>query len=184
MLLLMGFSLAAYSQKLSIKSNLLYGGVAQTPNIGIEFSVSPSFTLDMWGGYNPWNLKGKNNNNKKLVHWIAMPEIRYWFYKNMGGHFIGLHGIASMYNISGHKIPMLFEKEYRYQGNAFGGGLSYGYHLMLNRSWGFEFTIGGGYMRLDYDKYYCPKCGQYISKESKNYFGLTRAGITLLYLIK
>ena len=39
-------------------------------------------------------------------------------------------------------IPLLFEKEYRYEGIAVGGGLTYGYFMPFSKRWGAEFTDG------------------------------------------
>lgn len=68
--LLGGFTVSA--QDIAVKTNLLYGGVLQTPNIGMEWGISPKLTVDLWGAYNPFPL-GKNgygSNNRKMKHWL------------------------------------------------------------------------------------------------------------------
>ena len=47
-----------------------------------------------------------------------------------------------------------------------------------------EATIGAGYVFWDYDRYDCVKCGDYHGGNTKGRFNLTKAGITLVYLIK
>ena len=47
-----------------------------------------------------------------------------------------------------------------------------------------EANLGIGYARLHYDKYKCQKCGEKIGTESRNYFGPTKAGISLIYYLK
>ena len=61
----------AHAQKAAVKTNLLYGVYTRTPNLGMEFALGDRHTLDLGGGYNPWNWKGSPGDNKKLVHWLA-----------------------------------------------------------------------------------------------------------------
>ncbi len=171
--------------KVALKTNLLYGGATLTPNLGIEIGLGKKTTLDISAGYNPWNLNGENNDNKKLVHYLIQPEFRWWLCERFNGHFFGVHGLFSHYNIAGHDIPLIdFEKQFRYEGYAYGGGVSYGYHWMLSKHWGLEFTIGVGAAYLKYDKYDCARCRDKIGTESKTYFGPTKAGINLVFIIK
>lgn len=80
------FTANGYSQNIGLKTNTLYWATA-TPNIGAEISVGRKLTLDLTGGYNPWEL----GNNKKFKHWIAQSELRYWFCETFEGHFLGIH---------------------------------------------------------------------------------------------
>jgi putative salt-induced outer membrane protein YdiY len=75
-------------------------------------------------------------------------------------------------------------QEHRFQGWLAGAGLTYGYQFYLAPRWSLEASLGIGYAYLDYDKYYCEECGKVISRDNKNYFGLTQAGISLIYFIK
>ena len=69
--------LVSYSraQDIAIKTNLLYGGYTYTPNLSLEIGLGKRSTLDLGGGYNPWNLDGTAENNKKLVHWLSVANI-------------------------------------------------------------------------------------------------------------
>ena len=170
-----------------VKTNLLYGGLAYAPNLGVEVGLGERTTLDISAGYNSWNVDGSFTDNKKLAHFIIQPEFRYFLCDRFRGHFFGVHALYSMYNISGHSLPMLFGKEsqkYRFQGDAYGGGISYGYQLMLGTRWNLEFQAGVGYVRLCYDKYNYRKCGEISQSGNKNYFGPTKLGISLIYIIK
>ncbi|MEG1650051.1 MAG: DUF3575 domain-containing protein, partial [Rikenellaceae bacterium] len=141
------------AQSVAIKTNLLYGAAAYTPNLGLEIGLGRKTTLDISGGYNPWNRDGKHENNKKLVHWLIQPEFRYWLCQRFNGHFFGAHALGGQYNISGHKLLGMISKDYRYEGYMAGGGLTYGYQFVLGRRWNLEASIGIGYARLHYDKY-------------------------------
>lgn len=181
------FSMEATAQSVAIKTNILYAASAFTPNLGIEIGLSHRSTLDLTAGYNPWNLNGERNDNKKLVHWLGNVEYRYWLCEKFNGHFFGAHALASQYNISQHNLPLLFgknSKEYRHEGWAAGAGISYGYQWILTNHWNIEATIGIGYARMEYDKYECRNCGEKLGSESRNYFGPTKAGVSFIYIIK
>ena len=86
------------------------------------------------------------------MHWLIQPELRYWFCEPAGGHFIGIHAIATQYNIGGHKFFHIFDKGYRYEGWGAGAGFTYGYSWMLSRRWAIEAYLGLGIVHLDFDK--------------------------------
>lgn len=177
LLITIGLFSVTYAQNFTIKSNLLYD-ITTTINVGTEFSIAPKWTIDISGNYNPWQFE----DNKKLKHWLVQPELRYWMCEKFYGHFIGLHLHYAKYNVGG--IELLGLKDYRYEGDLYGGGFSYGYHFLLGKRWGMELSIGVGYARLEYDKYECAKCGDYINSYKTNYFGPTKASISLIYFIK
>jgi len=170
--------------RFSIKTNLLYGLATLTPNLGIEIGLTPKTSLDLSVGWNPFNRKGSEESNKKLMHLLIKPEFRYWLCERSNGHFFGIHPFYVDYNISERKVPLLFEKEYRYEGDAFGIGVSYGYHWMLNKHWGIEFNAGIGAAFLKYSKFNCEKCSDKIGDFKKKYFGPTSLGIKLVYILK
>ena len=62
--------------------------------------------------------------------------------------------------------------------------MSYGYQFILGRYWNLELNVGIGYARLKYDKYECRTCGEKVGTESKGYLGPTKAGISLIYILK
>ncbi len=174
-----------YPRSFALKTNLLWGGATFTPNLGFEVGLGRKTSLELMAGYNPWNLKGSDADNEKLVHTVVKPEFRYWLCERLGGHFFGLHALYANYNVSGHDLPLLgFEKPYRYEGTAWGGGVSYGYHWVLNRHWGLEFNVGVGVAYMKYDQYDCEKCGRIVDNRTKWYYGPTNAGIKLVYTIK
>lgn len=168
----------------AIKTNLLYAATL-TPNLGLEVGVSPKMSLNITGGYNPWNREGKKGDNDKWVHWMVQPELRYWFCETTNGHFIGIHGIATKYNIGGHKLFNIFDKDYRYEGWGVGAGFTYGYSWLISKRWAIEAFLGVGIVHLDFDKTdnrdWC--CGE-SQHSTKTFFGPTKIGISLIYNIK
>lgn len=177
--------LPVHAQKIAVKTNLLYGAYALTPTMGVELKFDERTTIDINTGYNWFNRNGSATDNKKRVHWFANAEYRYWLGKAFNGHFFGAHALGGQYNISGHNLPWLLEKgstNYRYEGHAYGAGISYGYQWTFSKHWSVEGNIGVGYMRMEYDKYQCDSCADKIGPGSKNYFGPTKAGVSMIYL--
>uniref|UniRef100_S0DE54 DUF3575 domain-containing protein n=1 Tax=termite gut metagenome TaxID=433724 RepID=S0DE54_9ZZZZ len=172
------------SPRLAIKTNLLYGLGTLTPNLSLEFATGRKNTLELGVSYNPWNLKGSLESNKKLVHMIIKPEFRWWLCERFDGHFFGAHAIYSRYNIGTYEVPMLFKKEYRYNGHAVGAGVTYGYNWAFAKRWGAEFAIGVGALWLKYDRFDCAACNRDPQSMTKTYFGPTNTSVSLVFLIK
>lgn len=168
--------------KIALKTNLLYDATT-TFNLGVEFKLSSKYTLDISANYNPWTFSDK----KKLKHFMVQPEIRYWLCEPFYGHFFGLHGIYMHYNVANVNVPLgLFDslEKYRYQGDGYGAGISYGYHWVLSSRWSIEATMGIGYIYFDRDKYLGRKCGKLIDSRGEHYFGPTKLGLSFIYILK
>ena len=162
---------------IALKSNLVYD-LTSSLNVGIEYRLSEYLTMDFSLNYNPWTF----SNNRKFKHILFQPELRYWIYEPFNSHFLGSHLIYSHYNVG--NLPFGAFKDYRYQGDAFGVGISYGYQWILSPRWNLEATIGVGYVYFDYTQYECETCGEELGTKSKNYFGPTKVGISLIYILK
>lgn len=165
------------AQHVGVKSNLLYD-LTTTINLGMEVGLAPKWTLEVPVNYNPWNL----GTDKKFKHWLVQPEVRYWFCERFNGHFLGLHGHIGEYNVGGIKLIGL--EKYRYEGNLYGGGLSYGYQYIINKRWSIEATIGIGYTYLDHSKFLCERCAAKLYDDTKHWFGPTKAGVSLIYILR
>lgn len=166
----------------AIKTNGLYWATS-TPNIGIEIGLGKKISLDISGNYNPFEFK----NNKKLKHWMVQPGLRWWTCERFNGHFFGIHAHGGYCNVGGLNLPfgILPElKTHRYEGEFYGGGIHYGYQWILGKRWNLEAEIGAGYVRFNYDKYQCPRCGEHQGSSSRNYFGVTKAALSIIYIIK
>lgn len=71
-----------------------------------------------------------------------------------------------------------------FEGWFVGAGVSYGYHMIMSSRVSMEFTLGVGYAFLKYDKSRCSDCKKKLGEETIHYFGPTRAGISLVYMLK
>ena len=162
---------------LALKSNLLYLATT-TPNWGLELSLAKNWTIETTFVHNSWDFSG----NTSFRHWLIQSELRYWICQSFEGHFLGLNAIYANYNVGEISfIPAL--KEYTYKGDLYGAGFSYGYHVPIGGKWGLELTAGLGWIHLNYDKYQCQDCREYQGSYKRNYFGPTKAGISLIYLL-
>lgn len=167
-------------QVVSVKTNLLYWATT-TPNIGVEMSVAPKHTLQLFYGLNPW----KFSDEKKMRHWVLQPEYRYWFCERFNGWFLGAHLMGGEFNVGEVKLPMgIFPdlEDHRYEGWFVGGGVTGGYQWVLSRHWNIEASVGLGYNYIKYDKFACGYCGELLKSGHRHYFGPTKVALSILYL--
>ncbi len=175
-------SVTLFGQRIGVKNNILYDATA-TPNLGLEIALHPRWTLEVGSGVNLFTF----SDNKKFRHLLIQPELRWWQCEVFNGHFIGLHGHAAQFNVGKWDIPagrLTAFKDNRYEGYLYGGGLSYGYQWLLSPRWNLEFNLGGGFARIHYDKYPCTACGTKLDEGEHNYWGVTKAAVSLIFLIK
>ncbi len=160
----------------NIKTNLLYD-ITSTINLGMEFRLGNRTSLDIPINYNPWTFQ----NNRKWKHVLLQPELRWWLRRTFEGHFFGLHAHWGYYNIA--KLPEPFAphmQKYRFEGQLYGGGVSYGYRWNFSDRVAMEATLGAGVAVLDYKRYGCDNCGTYIEDTSRLWIGPTKIGINLI----
>ena len=184
-LLLLGTaSLGTSAQQVGIKTNLLYDA-ALSPNLGVEIQTAPRWSLDISGNINAWTVNGH-----KWKHWLAQPEMRFWFCEAFTGHFVALHALGGQYNIGnidngikflGTDFSRLGDR--RYQGWFAGAGIAYGYSWILSKHWNLEAEIGIGWAYSRYDTYPCAECGKKIDSGAvHNYVGPTKATLSIVYV--
>ena len=183
----------ASAQKLAVKTNALYWGTA-TPNLGLEYAIADRWTLELEGGYNPWTFDSEKN--MKIKHWLVSPEVRYWFCESFLGHFVGINGNYTLFNISGIPTPGVFIdlssntdsktdlKDSRVQGWAVGAGVTYGYAFPIARRWNMELTLGYGIWYTEYGQYESRKCGLFQQDVQKWALGPTALGVSFMFMIK
>ncbi|MDL2255338.1 DUF3575 domain-containing protein [Parabacteroides sp. OttesenSCG-928-G06] len=174
--LLLALTANTYAQdKIALKTNTLGWAAYGTANIGVEFGLSDHWTLDIDLYANPW----KFGDHKQLMAFGGQPEARYWLGDRFKGHFFGAHGLFLLHDGGLEK--------YRYDGWTAAAGLSYGYSLALGNRWRIEANVGAGYIHADYRKsgrVQYPDDVRIYDPETKDMFGLTRAGLSVIFLIK
>ena len=165
-----------------VKTNLpAWGLLDENLALEVEMGRHLSFSLPVYYSAADWF----SVQNKYRV-FGTQPELRFWFRDNFSGPFLAMHGTFGYYNIA------LKKKTFRIQdrgGNtpAYGGGFNFGWKFRLNPNgsdrWGLELSVGGGYLHLDYDRFYNVENGRYSSSVVRDYFGVDHASISLTYRI-
>lgn len=183
---------AAQAQEVALKTNLLYDA-STTPNLGMEIGLGHRWSAQVFYGLNPWTLKGEGAEASKAKHWVVMPEIRWWSCSKMNGWFIGVHGMGGQFNAANIDAPtpgkffrgldvIKAVDNTRVQGYFAGAGVTVGYQWILSKHWSFEAEIGGGYDHVWYDQFPCAECGTKLKHGTSDYVGLTKAGLSLMYV--
>ena len=159
------------TSKIWLKTNIPYWGLV-VPNIAAEVRLADHWSLDIPVFYSPFTVA----NSYRFRVFAMQPSIRYWLKPEMKGHFFGVHLTGGSFNIA-------VDNKFRYQDTdgVWGAGIDYGYALKFSRHWGMEFNIGVGYLWTKYQTFYNVENGAPFSTDTKNYFGITRVGISLIY---
>lgn len=160
-----------YSQHLSIKTNGLMLG-AGLPNLGVELVTSKKTSLELsaFAGYHPYKID--------FVTIGLIPEFKYWFSgRAMARSYVGVSLLANSYNLKW--------KERRYEGDALGLGVTFGYSIPLSPHWNLDFSagLGGVYFRQkDYDA--AEVNTSYFANNKGIKFMPTKLAISIAYIIK
>lgn len=183
-LLLLVFGLGcvhvASAQEMAVKTNALYWATT-SPNLSAEFGMAPHWTLEVGGGLNPFAF----NDNRKWKHYQWQGEARYWICERFYRHFVGIHAGGGEFNVSRTACPWpRLSPEKRYEGWAVKAGVSYGYSMVLGGRWNLEATVGFGLIHADYDRYGCAVCADIDGHFGKTVFAPTKAGVSLVYMIR
>ena len=156
---------------MALKSNIAYDA-AGLPNLAFEMQFSKHISVELPVICSFWDI-----SQKHAVRTVAIqPEGRWWLKQLGAGHFFGVHAHVAWFNVKWQKD--------RYQNTdrpLLGAGVSYGYLLPLSKHWGAEFSLGAGYAHIKYNTYYNIDNGAQIGTETRNYWGITRVGLSLSY---
>lgn len=156
----------------AVKTNVAYLA-ATVANIGVEYSFGERYSIDLPVIYSPYTVA----RDYRIRFLAVQPEFRCWLKSSMKGHFFGVH-----LNIGAFNISVDDKNRYQSPDGFYGVGLSYGYALPFARHWAAEFTVGAGYVYTKYDTYYnIPNGARFEKGTPYNYWGLTKAGVSLVY---
>lgn len=173
---------SAYSQQIAIKNNLVYDATG-TLNIGGEYAINKTFSVSLSANYNDWVLQ----KPYAWKHYLVQPEFRYWLRETFNEHYVGAHLMYVGFNVERMSLPFFgFARRNLYQdGTAWGGGVSYGYHLYLTPRLNLEFSLGVGFLQLKYYKFDYKETQ--VKDEThhlmRNYVGPTQINVSVVYII-
>lgn len=181
----------ATAQEVGLKTNIAYLATS-TLNAGLDFKLADKWSGSLHMGYNPWQFGNKTvtwadgktvDANPKLMHFLVMPEVKWWPCRVFERHAIGLHGIYAAYNVAALPFPKQL-KDRRYRGDLYGVGLSWGYQWAIGERSGLELSIGAGYVWTRYHAYEAGACGKEISTGTKGFFAPTKCSLNYIYYLK
>ena len=156
---------------LALRANLLRWATL-SPDLGIEWRISPSVGIMVNSSYTSWSW---NDKERRFGLWEVAPEVRWYLGKQKRGY------IGAMYKAGSFNYKFT---ETGRQGDIMGGGLTGGYMLRLNDAFSLDFGLGIGYLRADYDEYVVIDNVRVRSGEgSKNWWGPIHAGVTLVWTL-
>lgn len=170
------------SQNVCLKNNLIHDAVL-IPNLSTEWTISDKLSVDFNVAYNPFQF----SDTKKWKLIAFRPEIRFWTFKKYAGAFWGVHVGYKFFNMGGIgiDIPSFGDlSSSRVQGSTYDAGITFGHQWILSPRWGIEAFFGVGYAKSVYDEYVCVKCGEKSGSYNDDYFGPTKTGISLVYMLK
>ena len=153
----------------SLRANLLRWATL-TPDLGIEWRISPSVGVMVNGSWTSWTW---NDNARRYALWEVMPEVR-WYLGGQKAWYVGAMFKAGQFNYK-------FSGTGR-QGDLLGGGITGGYQLKLNKALALDFTLGLGYLNADTERYDVIDGVRVRSNsETKHWIGPINAGVTLVW---
>lgn len=156
---------------LALRANLLRWATL-SPDLGIEWRISPSVGILVNGSWTSWSWDDKN---RRYALWEVAPEVR-WYLGEREAWYLGVMGKVGHFNYKFSETGRL--------GDIVGGGLTGGYMLRLNDAFSLDFGLGIGYLRADYDEYVVIDNVRVRSGEgSKNWWGPIHAGVTLVWTL-
>ena len=165
--------------RFAVRTNVLYDAFL-LPTLGVEWRVNRDLGVKLDGSLSWWG--GEYGKVQKM--WLVNPEVR-WYLLDKKRFYVGVSGSYGEYNIYKYMLGGIFSKDTGYQGKLWNAGLTAGYQLNLSRDFSIDFNLGLGYTRSEYDSFGMTD-GVRVYKErnkSKHFWGLTQAGISLVWTI-
>ena len=153
----------------ALRANLLRW-VTLTPDVGIEWRITPSVGIAVNGSWTSWSW---NDKDRRYALWEVAPEVRYYMGEKKAW-YVGAMFKAGQFN---YKLSGTGK-----QGDLIGGGITGGYQLRLNKALALDFNLGLGYLNADFEKYeVIDGVRVRAGKETKNWWGPIGAGVSLVW---
>ncbi len=166
---------------LFLSTNLLYDA-ALIPNIGMGVSVTDRLTIIADWMFARWS------NRDRHRYWRIYggdAEIRYRIGSlrdgsPLGGHHIGVYGSMACYDFqAGRNHKGFLSDKWNYA-----VGISYTYSLPISTHFNLDFNFGVGYLWGTYKKHTpIDDCDVWLSTHKMGWFGPTKVGVSLVWLI-
>lgn len=170
-------SMTAEAQKVSLGTDAIQWANFGTANLEMGISVHQHLSLSIGGRYNPWDFHSQSGllvRNQQAGGYLGL---RYWPWYVYSGWWIGAKVQYADYSRTGVWRQALEE------GQRVGGGLSFGYTVMLNEHFNLEFGAGvWGGRALKYTLYECPVCMDVRKMGPCNFMDIDNVSLSMFYV--
>ena len=178
--LFIGWAFSSYAQKVAITNNLLFDA-AGALSAGVEVPFSKKLSFEVYGSLRPW----KRGDESVHKHWAVQSQVRFWPCQVMNGFFVGPYFHFAEFNYANQDLLFGLLRglnPHRYEGWLVGGGLGCGYEYPLAKHWNLGAEVGIGYTYINVKKFDCEVCGKQRDYEKYHYIGVSRIGLSLIYI--
>lgn len=169
---------ASCAGNVALRSNMLYD-VVVAPNIGVEVGLAPKWSVALSGTYG-WMDVSPLYDNIRVV--VGDAEVRYWLSDDAmhRGLHVGAYGAIYRYDF-------LFNGKGEQAKANWGGGLSLGYVLNIDRHFSIDFSVGVGYVGGKFKSYEVSndelRHNVWTADKIRHYIGPTKAEASLVWNI-
>lgn len=152
----------ASAQRWAVGTNAAELAWFGTLNIQGSAAIARHFTFDAKMRYNPWSWREAQGVDRQInqKQQAYKAGVRWWPWNIYSGWWFGLAGQWQEFNYGGlwGRNPEI--RKITREGTAYGGVLSGGFTLMLDRHLNVEFGFAGWAGMEQFVTYSCPKCGR------------------------
>lgn len=168
---------SAQRTKIGLSTNALGWANYGTANLEIGVGLAQHFSVHAGARYNPWEFSSKEGLSIRNNQTSAFVGAKWWPWYVFSGWWVGGKVQYSDFARTGIWRPALEEA------TRIGGGVSFGYTLMVHQNLNLEFGAGvWGGANTSYNLYCCPE-HKVIRKSGKGgFFGLDDISVSLMYI--
>lgn len=161
----------ASDRYMAIKTNVAYDAVGIL-NLDFECQVARHLSVELPVMWSFWDWK----QTQGLRTVALQPALKWWPGEVGSRNAVGVDFDMAWFNYRHDQT------RYQSQGRPLmGASLTYAYTLEMGRGWQAEFAVAIGYANMQYNTYYNISDGALTGTHTRNYFGPTRLGISLVY---
>lgn len=165
-------------RKLELKTNLPAWGFL-VGNAAAELQMTRHLSLEIPFYYSAANYFSRTTKFRTLA---VQPQLRWNFTGMARGWFAEAHFTVASFNVA-------VNGSYRYQDYlghhpAVGVGIGAGYRMPLGKSgrWNMEFSVGAGWLHLDYTRFENRHNGPAVDRVQRDYWGIDRVAVSVGYV--